>query len=100
MILVHLKNGQTVKLNAANKQDCVALDHSYNQKGISRIALLNDKGGRLDLPIVRGRSSRVWLETINNGKEIRGERVGIRNGRLVMRASVYFSDGRFVLDLS
>jgi len=99
VILVHLKSGNTFKLNAENPQDCSALDHTYNQKGISRVSILDDDGHRVDLPSLKNRNTRVWIEPILHGNEIRGERVSLRNGREIMQVSSYFSDGRVVIDI-
>ena len=100
MILVHCNDGRTLKLDPNNPQDRVALDPSYNQRSIRRVSVLNGKGSRIDLPPLRNRGTRVWIEIVSKNGESRGERVCFRNGSSVLEATLFYSDDRVVIDIS
>lgn len=97
MILVQLSSGSTIRIDPRNGDEIYVLDQPLIQADIRRVSLLN-MGFRVDLPRSQKRGDRVWVETITNDGMLRGERVYLRRGRSVLRASLYYSDGRVVLD--
>lgn len=99
MILVHFTNGNTLKLNPADQRDLVALDHPYNQRGISRVSIFDGEGHRVDLPRMTNHSSRIWIEFLSKDGVAKGERVNVRNGKQILQVTLYFSDGRVVINL-
>lgn len=100
MILLHLSNGTVVKACPVDDvEDLCVLDNRYVRANLTSIAIVNGKGGRLDLPAV-DRLDSVWLDSISNGDVLKGESVNIfRRGRCY-RFSLFYSDGRFVVELS
>ena len=98
MVLVHLRNGHTLKLDPALQQDREAIDHPYNQRGVRRVSIIGGAGHRVDLPPIRNRNTRVWIETVHKNGAVRGECVSLRNGGEILKVILYYSDGRIVLD--
>lgn len=75
------------------------IDDRVLQERIKRIAIINDKGTRIDLPVnSRGRYF-IWVERVKDGSDIRGEKVCMRNDKILFRVIHYYSDGRFVTDI-
>ena len=99
MILVHFRDGRTAKLNPVNENELRFLDSPEAQKSVRRVAIIDGNGHRSDLPSLKNGTSRIWVELIKNGEEARGERVCIRRGSHVLRVTMYYSDGRVVVDL-
>lgn len=98
MILVHFKNGNTLKLNPADPQDLIALDHPYNQRNIRRVSIFDREGHRVDLPRMANSNSRIWIEFLSKNGMAKGERVSMRNKNQMLQITLYFSDGRVVVD--
>lgn len=100
MILLHLSNGTVVKACPVDDvEDLRVLDNRYVRSNLSSIAMINVKGGRIDLPTIDRRDS-VWLDAISDGDISRGESVNIfRRGRCY-KFSLFYSDGRFVVEFS
>lgn len=98
MILVQCKDGSTIKLNPARPQDRVAIDHPYNQRNIRRVSIVDYEGHRVDLPRLTDHYTRIWIEYLSKNGVSKGERVSMRNGRDVLQVTLYFSDGRVVIN--
>ena len=98
MIVVHYRDGLTRKLDPTIPDELCFLDSPSEQKRISRIAIVDGNGHRVDLPQMNG-SSRVWIEVVQNGTVPKGERVCMRKGGDVLKVTLYYSDGRVVVDL-
>ena len=99
MILVHYKDGLTRKLDPLSEAELVLLDSPREQVNISRVAILDDNGHRVDLPSVTNRTSRVWIELVSSSDIPKGERVCMRFGNRLLKATLYYSDSRVVIDL-
>jgi hypothetical protein len=97
VILVHYRDGSTKKIDP-KVESVDQLDSPSEQKNIRRLAILDGEGKRIDLPPFKNGVSRVWIELLHDGTENRGERVCVRKGRDVLKVTMYYSDGRFVLD--
>jgi len=100
VILVHLTNGTTLKLDPAVQRDREAIDHPYNQRGISRVSILDREGHRADLPPLKGRNTRIWIEFLSKNGMVKGERVNMRYGKRILQTTLYFSDGRVVINFT
>lgn len=46
-----------------------------------------------------GGYSRVWLENVKGRGETRGERICLRMKDLIIKATLYYSDSRVVIDI-
>jgi hypothetical protein len=99
MILVHLNSGKVIKVDPRNRIDADKLHNPEIQPKISRVAIVTDKGNRIDLPKLKSQYNRVWSELVNLGSTIRGERLCIRYGRTVLKSTYYYSDDRIVVDI-
>lgn len=99
MVILHLDNGTTVRLDPRQDADLCALDNPSIQKKVRRVAISDGNGKRVDLPLNRGGVYRMWIERVENGNEIRGERFCMRSDVLVVKATLYYSDSRVVFDL-
>jgi len=99
LILVHYKNGMTRKLDPFSESELCLLDSPEVQKEVSRVAIVDGDGHRVDLPSMRGNSSRVWVELVRSGEIPKGERVCMLRGRQILRVTLFYSDGRIVIDL-
>jgi hypothetical protein len=99
VILVHYRNGTTHKLDPKIESELRFLDSPDIQKLISRVAIIDNNGHRVDLPQLKSKVSRIWIERVTKGDSVRGERVCIRSGSNVLRVTLYYSDGRVVVDL-
>lgn len=96
MILVHYRDGTTKKLDP--RTEVTHLDSPDIQKMIRRVAIIDGNGGRIDLPSLKSNQSRIWVELVKNGQEIRGERVCMIRDKNLFKVTMYYSDGRFVVD--
>jgi hypothetical protein len=63
------------------------------------VAIIDKAGHRVDLPTVSNGTSRIWIELIVNGEVSKGERVCMSKGRNILKVTLYYSDGRVVVDL-
>lgn len=99
MILVHYRDGITKKLDPVNAEELCFLDSPTEQKQVSRIAIIDGSGHRVDLPAVANGTSRMWVELVRDNRSIKGERVCMRRGKQVLKVTLYYSDGRVVVDL-
>jgi hypothetical protein len=99
MILVNCKNGDTLVLDPRIREDLEKLDSSVVQFRISRVSILTHKGQRVDLPTMEGGYYRVWLESVKGHGELRGERICLRMKDCVIKATLYYSDSRVVVDI-
>jgi len=99
MFLLHLRNGTVVKSRPSDDVEQLRVLDSFGiKKDLSRVAITNDRGGRLDLPSIE-RHDTIWLDGIFDGDSLRGESVNfVRRGRCY-RFSMFYSDGRFVVEL-
>ena len=99
MILVHYKDGITDRLDPTDEHGLRALDSPHIQSQIRRVAILGESGHRVDLPPFKNGVNRIWIELVRNGEDIRGERICVMRNREVLKVTLYYSDGRVVLDL-
>lgn len=99
MILVHYKNGITRKLDPLSEIELSLLDSPEEQCRVSRVAIVDGNGHRVDLPSLVNGSSRVWIEIVCNGDVAKGERVCMNIGKQILKVTLYYSDGRIVIDL-
>jgi len=99
VILVHYKNGITSKLDPTDELSLRALDSPKVQSQIRRVAILDGYGHRVDLPSFKNGINRIWIEIVRNGDEIRGERICVMRNREILKVTMYYSDGRVVLDM-
>ena len=100
MILVHFKDGRTACLDPVIDADLKHLDPPFDYRAIRRVAILGKNSCRVDLPKCKNGTTRIWIERVVRKNEIRGERVCMRRGRLIIKATYYYSDNHIVLDLS
>lgn len=98
MILVNLRNGTTLKLDPEKEMDRQAIEHPYNQSAITRVSIIDLEGHRVDMPPMKSKSTRVWIETLSTNGVVKGERISMRFGTVILQATLYFSDGRVVID--
>lgn len=99
MILLHLKDGSTQRIDPTTEAELLSLDDRSYQRQIRRVAILDETGRRVDLPLNRNGSFIMWLELVRKGGIVKGERFCMRNGRILLRATLYYSDNRVVFDL-
>ncbi len=99
MILLHLKDGSTQRIDPKIETELLSLDNRSFQRQIRRVAILDENGRRVDLPLNRNGSFIMWLEIVKKGEIIKGERFCMRSGRISLRATLYYSDNRIVFDL-
>lgn len=99
MLILHLDNGTSIRLDPRNDADLHSLDLVSLQKRIRRVAISDGDGKRVDMPLNKNGVYRMWIELIEKGNEIRGERFCMRNDLLIMKATLYYSDSRVVFDL-
>lgn len=98
MILVHLKDGTTKKLDPNVEDELRALDNPSLQKLVTRVAIVHG-GRRVDLPARKRKVNRVWIERVMDGESVRGERVCMLASKTVLQVTLFYSDGRVVIDL-
>jgi len=98
LILVHYKDGMTRKLDPLSEVELCLLDPIEEQRRISRVAIIDSNGHRVDLPLVKDSSTRIWIELVMSGEIPRGERVCMRLEGRILRVTLYYSDGRIVVD--
>lgn len=99
MVILHLNNGTTLHLDARREGDVRALDNLNIHKKVSRIAIVDDDGKRIDLPSSRNTKYQMWVEPVVNRSQIRGERVCMRSDFVLLTVTLYYSDKRVVFDL-
>lgn len=99
MILVHYRDGVTKKLDPTSEDELCFLDSPSEQKKVSRVAIVDGSGHRVDLPSMTNGTSRVWIELVKNGEMPKGERVCMRRGKQILKVTLYYSDGRVVVDI-
>lgn len=99
MVLVHLKSGSVIKINPRDCIDVEKLQVPEIQSNISRVAIVTDKGNRVDLPKLKSKYNRVWTELVFLGSTIKGERLCIRFDKIILKSTYYYSDERVVIDL-
>jgi hypothetical protein len=98
MILIHSKDGNVEKFNVDNSFDIALFDNRSIQKNISRISILGERGCRVDLPSLKCKYSRFWLEKISKNNKISGVKVNLYIKGKLIKATHYFSDDRIVID--
>lgn len=99
MILVNFKGGRTIQLDPSKRHDLESLDSIVVQSQISRISILSSSGMRVDLPAKDDGYTRVWLELLKKNNVMKGERVCLRMNNQVIKATLYYSDFRVVIDI-
>lgn len=99
MVLLQLQDGSTVRLDPRRDDDLRYLDAIELQKKVRRAAILDEHGKRIDLPLNRNGVFRMWMEQVGKNGTIRGERFCLRTHGLLMKATLYYSDMRVVVDL-
>ena len=99
MVLLHLDDGSTQRLDPRRPGDLRFLDSTAAQRRVRRVALVDDGGKRVDLPLNRNGIFRMWMEQIEKGGTLRGERFCMRTRSLLMKATLFYSDSRVVIDL-
>jgi hypothetical protein len=97
LILVHFKDGTTKKLDPNVEVELRALDDPTTQRQVTRVAIIHD-GKRVDLPARKRKFNRVWIERVVNGDSTKGERVCMLAGKTVLQVTLFYSDGRVVID--
>lgn len=99
MILLHLNDGSTKRIDPNVDSELSSLDNRSFQKQVRRVAILDESGRRVDLPLNKNGSFIMWLEKVEKGGLRKGERFCMRDGRILLRATLYYSDSRVVFDL-
>lgn len=97
MILVHFKDGTTKKLDPNVEDELRAIDVPTIQRQVTRVAIIHD-GKRVDLPARKRKFNRVWIEKVTNDDCVKGERVCMLAGKTVLQVTLFYSDGRVVID--
>lgn len=99
MVLLHLENGSTCRLDPRRAVDLRVLDEVKLQRQVKRAAILDKDGKRVDLPLNHNGVYRMWMEQVSKGGIIRGERFCMRTRGFLMKTTLYYSDSRVVIDL-
>jgi hypothetical protein len=99
VLLLQLSNGQTHKLDPRVEEDLCVLDNHLIQRQIRRVSILNGRGHRVDLPLNVDGIYRLWVEQIRKNGSVKGERFCMKTESLLIRALLYYSDGRVVFDI-
>jgi hypothetical protein len=99
MLLIQLESGKTDKLDPRIESDLIQLDSSSYQKQIRRVSIIDSKTKRVDLPLNKNGRFFMWCETINKSGEIRGECFCMRTNHILIKATLYYSDSRVVVDI-
>jgi hypothetical protein len=99
VFLLQLKDGSTKRIDPSIDSELFSLDDRSFQKQIRRVAILDENGKRVDLPLNKNGAFVMWLERVEKGGVQKGERFCMRNGRILLRATLYYSDSRVVFDL-
>lgn len=99
MICVHIKDGNTIHLDPTIENNLCYLDNRRKNKLIRRVAIIDKNGKRTDLPLNKNGAFIIWIELVKCGDYIKGERVCMKNSYFLLRATLYYSDLRVVLDL-
>ena len=66
---------------------------------VRRVAVADGDGKRVDLPLNKNGVYRMWMEVVEKDGEYKGERFCMRSSVVTMRATLYYSDSRVVIDL-
>ena len=98
MILVNFKDGKSLQLDPTKRRDLESLDSVVVQSQISRVSILSE-GFRVDLPTMAKGYTRVWLELLKKDGVLKGERVCLRLENQVIKATLYYSESRVVVDI-
>lgn len=98
MVLIHLKNGDVIKINPRDCEDIKKLDDSSFHKNVTRISIITVNGHRVDLPKLKNKSDRVWIELLYYGNIIKGEKVCMKFKHGIFKSTYYYSDHRVVID--
>lgn len=101
MIILHIDNGTVIHLDPLNREnDLYFLDNSPNiRKKVRRVAIIDNDGKRVDLPLNINGIYCMWIEFIKNRNRINGECFCMRNELFIMKVKLYYSDKRVVIDL-
>ena len=99
MVILHLEDGTARQLDPRIDDDIRILDDTSFQKTVRRVAIADSDGKRVDLPLNRNGVYRFWIERLEHNGELKGERFCMRSTILVMKATLYYSDSRVVIDL-
>jgi hypothetical protein len=99
VIILHLDDGSVQRLDPRREDDLRSLDSTSTQKKVRRVAVADGDGKRVDLPINKNGIYRMWMEVVEKNGEVRGERFCMRSSVVTMRATLYYSDSRVVIDL-
>ena len=97
MIVVQLSTGKTICIDPRHEVQIRSIDSLDVQRFIRRVAIVNSRGTRVDLPAIV-QPARVWIEQVYRRGECRGEQVSIRRGCMILIAVYYYSDDRIVID--
>jgi len=99
VVLLQLDTGSTEKLDPRVHSDLCRLDIPKYHRQVRRVSLLDGKGRRVDLPVNRNGIYLMWMEQVKKGNELKGERFCMKTKTMLLRATMYYSDGRVVFDL-
>jgi len=99
VVILHLNNGTTIRLDVRREGDVRALDNPNIHRQVRRAAIVDDDGKRTDLPLNQNNKYQMWIEPVMNCREIRGERFCMRSDFLLLTITLYYSDKRVVFDL-
>ena len=99
MIILHLEDGTVLHLDPRRDDEIRLLDFNSLQKVVRRVAIADGDGKRVDLPLNKNGVYRMWMEVVEKKGKIKGERFCMRSSIAIMRATLYYSDNRVVIDL-
>lgn len=97
MIILHLDDGSTLRLDPRRENELRHLDSNKIQ--VRRVAIADGDGKRVDLPLNKNGIYRMWMEVVEKNGVVKGERFCMRSSVVTMRATLYYSDNRVVIDL-
>ena len=100
MILLQLDTGLTEKLDPRDDTDLCRLDKHQFHRQIRRVSLLDGNGRRVDLPLNRHGIYRMWIERVCKNGIVKGERFYMKTNNFLIRATLFYSDGRVVFDVN
>jgi hypothetical protein len=99
VILLQLQDGKTRRVDPRNESQLLSLDDLQFQRQIRRVSILDEKGKRVDLPLNKNGAFIMWLEIVTKGGVLKGEKFCMRNGSVLLTATLYYSDSRVVFDI-
>jgi len=99
MILVQLASGRTDRIDPTKQQDLKLLDSPSYQRHIRRVSVIDNAGKRVDMPLNRNGIFFMWLELLECDGVVKGEIFGMRTSNILLRATLYYSDNRVVIDI-